>query len=120
MIKLPKNNTPRSLIFIQDIVLCLFALIVAYLVRFDFVNIDRIILEKEWEVLKPALPIYIFVRALSFLLGKTYAGIIRHTGTQDAKRIFLTVTLGTSFTRFCIRVHPTGQPTNQSSNAPIN
>ena len=94
MIRLPKNNTPRWFIFTQDIALCLFALGAAYLVRFDFVNIDRTILEKEWEVLKPALPIYIFVRALSFILAKTYAGIIRHTGTQDAKRIFLTVTLG--------------------------
>ena len=82
------------MIFTQDILLCLFALIVAYLVRFDFVNIDRIILQNEWEVLKPALPIYVSIRALSFILGKTYAGIIRHTGTQDAKRIFLTVTLG--------------------------
>lgn len=78
----------------QDITLCLFALGMAYLVRFDFVNIDRTILEKEWEVLKPALPIYLLVRILSFILGKTYAGIIRHTGTQDAKRIFLTVTIG--------------------------
>jgi len=94
VIKLPKNNTPRWLIFLLDITLCLFALGVAYLVRFDFVNIDGIILEKEWEVLKPALPIYIVVRALSFFFGKTYAGIIRHTGTQDAKRIFLTITLG--------------------------
>jgi len=97
VIKLPKNNTPRWLIFVLDLSLCLFALGLAYLVRFDFVNIDGTILQKEWEVLKPALPIYIIVRTLSFLLGKTYAGIIRHTGTQDAKRIFITITLGSLF-----------------------
>ena len=40
------------------------------------------------------------VRAVSFLLGKTYAGIIRHTGTQDAIRIFLVLTLGSVL--FCV------------------
>ncbi len=95
MIPLPKNNTPRWIIFVIDIFLCLFALGMAYLIRFDFVNIDKAILQEEWNVLKPVLPIYIGIRALSFIIGKTYAGIIRYTGTQDAKRIFLVITAGT-------------------------
>lgn len=91
---LPKKNTPRWVIFIIDILLSLVALATAYLIRFDFVNIDLIAIGKEWEILKLALPIYILVRALSFVFGKTYAGIIRYTSTQDAKRIFLVVTIG--------------------------
>lgn len=91
---LPKKNTPRWVIFIIDILLSLVALATAYLIRFDFVNIDLIAVGKEWEILKLALPIYILVRALSFVFGKTYAGIIRYTSTQDAKRIFLVVTIG--------------------------
>lgn len=91
---LPKKNTPRWVIFLIDMLLCLIALSIAYLIRFDFVNIDKAIFLKEWEILQLALPIYILVRALSFVIGKSYAGIIRYTSTQDAKRIFLVVTIG--------------------------
>lgn len=91
---LPKKNTPRWVIFLIDMLLCLMALSIAYLIRFDFVNIDKAIFLKEWEILQLALPIYILVRALSFVIGKSYAGIIRYTSTQDAKRIFLVVTIG--------------------------
>lgn len=94
MFLLPKRNAPRWVIFLIDMLLCVFALGMAYLVRFDFININKVLLLKEWEVLKISLPIYIVIRALFFLLGRTYAGIIRHTGTQDAKRIFLVITLG--------------------------
>jgi len=95
MIALPSRNTPRWVIFIFDILLCLGALGIAYLVRFDFFNRDEIEMATEWSVLKPVLPIYILVRALSFIFGKTYAGIIRYTSTQDAKRIFLVLLSGT-------------------------
>lgn len=88
---LPEKNTPRWLIFLIDIFLCLFSLLLAYLVRFDFLSLPY---EEELPVLKGALPIYIAVRALSFWITKTYAGIIRHTSTYDAKRIFVTITGG--------------------------
>ncbi|MCT4580560.1 MAG: polysaccharide biosynthesis protein [Flavobacteriales bacterium] len=94
---LPKKNTPRWVIFLIDMLLCFLALGTAYLIRFDFVNIDTAKAIKEWEILKLALPIYVLVRAISFVLGKTYAGIIRYTSTQDAKRIFLVVTIGSLF-----------------------
>lgn len=90
-----QGKTPRWLIFFIDIVLCLLALAVAYLIRFDFANPQQSILQEEWKVLKPALGFYILVRSLFFFFGKTYAGIIRYTSTQDAKRIFITITLGT-------------------------
>lgn len=92
-----QGKTPRWIIFIVDILLCLLALGFAYLIRFDFSNPKHYILIQEWEVLKPALPIYVLIRALSFYLGKTYAGIIRYTSTQDAKRVFLVVILGSLF-----------------------
>lgn len=90
---LPKKNAPRWVIFLIDIILSLVALATAYLIRFDFVNIDADTLEKEWMILRFALPIYILIKAIAFILGKTYAGIIRFTSTQDAKRIFIVVTL---------------------------
>lgn len=88
---LPEKNTPRWLIFLIDIFLCLFALLLAYLVRFDFLSLPY---EEELPVLKGALPFYIGIRAISFWISKTYAGIIRHTSTYDAKRIFVTITAG--------------------------
>ncbi len=42
-----------------------------------------------------AFPIYMIIRISSFLMGRTYAGIIRFTGTQDSVRI-LKVMIGGS------------------------
>lgn len=95
MILQPKGNTPRWVILSVDIALCLLALAIAYAIRFDFVQPDPNQLENEWEVLKPSLPIYLLIRIASFLLTKTYSGIIRFTSTQDAKRIFITLLVGT-------------------------
>lgn len=90
-----QGKTPRWLIFFVDLGICLLALLLAYLIRFDFANPVQSILQEEWKVLKPALPFYILIRAISFYFGKTYAGIIRYTSTQDAKRIFIYTSLGT-------------------------
>lgn len=76
-----------------DIFLCLFSLLFAYLVRFDFIDLP---IEEEWPILKVALPFYILIRAMTFYFGKTYAGIVRYTSTQDTKRIFIVVTLGSA------------------------
>lgn len=78
-----------------DVIICALAYGIAILLRFEFhppqIEIDLAI---------GFLWIFILVRAVSFLLGKTYAGIIRHTGTQDAIRIFLVLTLGSVL--FCV------------------
>lgn len=95
MILQPKGNTPRWVILSIDILLCLLALSIAYAIRFDFVQPEPNQLKNEWKVLKPSLLIYLLIRISSFLLTKTYSGIIRFTSTQDAKRIFLTLLAGT-------------------------
>src|SRR5690554_5899735 len=41
-----------------------------------------------------AFPIYMIIRIVSFILGKTYAGIIRFTGTQDSMRLLRTLAIG--------------------------
>jgi FlaA1/EpsC-like NDP-sugar epimerase len=88
---IPDKNTPRWIIFLIDMGICLVSLSLAYLLRFDFVSFP---IETEWAVLKYSLPVFIAVRALTFYFGKTYSGIIRYTSTQDSKRIFIYVTLG--------------------------
>ena len=87
----PERHVPRGIIFLIDLLICLFALALAYLVRFDFLSLPY---KEELPVLQKALPIYILVRAASFFIGKTHWGIIRHTGTYDAKRIFIAISAG--------------------------
>lgn len=92
MFKLPDKNTPRWIIFAADIVIVLFSLILAYLIRFDFIYFP---LQEEWPVLRISLPVFLLIRAIGFYIGKTYSGIVRYTSTQDTKRIFVVVSIGT-------------------------
>ncbi len=64
----------------------------AYLVRFEF-SPPR----NEIDLALSFLPILLAVRVLSFYLGKTYAGIIRYTSSQDTVRIFFVLTAGSVF-----------------------
>ncbi|MDG1915463.1 MAG: nucleoside-diphosphate sugar epimerase/dehydratase [Crocinitomix sp.] len=92
MIPLPKQNTPRWIIFGVDIFISVLALLMAYLIRFDSTDLP---IDEELTIFKIGLPIYIIIRGGSFLIFKTYRGIVRHTSTEDIKKIALSVTLGT-------------------------
>ncbi len=83
------QHLPRWLILLIDLVICLCSVILAYLLRFNF-HIPA----HELKPLPLVIGIMIPVRLISFLVGRTYAGIIRYTSTQDAMRIFLTVLSG--------------------------
>jgi len=65
------------------------AYVAAYLVRFEFAPPTS-----ELALAKAFIPVLLSVRLISFLLGKTYAGIIRFTSSQDTLRIFTVLTLG--------------------------
>jgi len=91
---LPKNNIPRWAIFFIDIFLSIIALFLAYIIRFDFINFNKQIFENELDVFINALPFYLGIRILLAVIFKTYAGIIRYTSTQDTKRIFITISIG--------------------------
>jgi len=86
---LPNRNTPRWIIFAIDVATCLVALMAAYLVRFEFRPPAS-----EVDLAIRFLPVFILVRVLSFAAGRTYAGIIRYTSTQDTLRIFTVLTIG--------------------------
>lgn len=87
---LPKKNTPRSLIFIIDIFICIFSIFIAYLLRFNFQ-----IPEVDRNDMPFVIGYIILIRAISFIIGKTYAGIIRYTSSKDAQRIFVVISIGT-------------------------
>lgn len=92
--KFPENYIQRWVIFGFDILVTVLALFIAYALRFDFFSSQQTFGE-EFTVLKSSFPFFIGVRILLFYLGKTHAGIIRYTSSEDAKRIFYVVSLGT-------------------------
>lgn len=81
---------PRWGILLIDVVLCLLALTAAYLLRFNF-RVPAL----EVDLLVPVLPLFLAVRITSFLIAGLPRLMVRHTNTDDARRIFLTVLGGT-------------------------
>jgi len=83
------RNMPRWVIFFIDMGICLFSLILAYLVRFNF-SIPQLAIDDFPLVFAFVLGI----RAVSFYISKIYQGIVKHTGSKDSQRIFIVITLG--------------------------
>ncbi len=88
------NNTwPRYSIFLTDTLLSLFSVILAYELRFNFK-----IPPSELAGLSTGIIFLVAVRIITFFIFGTYTGMIRYTSSEDALRIFYTVTIGTLFT----------------------
>src|SRR5688572_10304844 len=85
-----KRNLPGGIIFLFDMGIVFFSLIAAYLVRFSLA-----IPEKEIATFYFVFPVVLGVRAASFYIARTYAGIIRYTSTRDVQRIVGTIFTGT-------------------------
>jgi FlaA1/EpsC-like NDP-sugar epimerase len=83
---LPKSNIPRWVIMAMDIFLSLFALFFAYLIRFDL-KADETLIRAEWEILSKSIGVYLFVKLAVFYLFKIHKGLVRHTSTEDLRRI---------------------------------
>jgi FlaA1/EpsC-like NDP-sugar epimerase len=87
-----KKHAPRWLILILDLLISLFSLFFAYLLRFNFdvrtISIDFFL---------KSLAVVIITRLIFFTATKSYAGIIRYTGTKDAVRIIFVIA-ATNFT----------------------
>ena len=83
------------MIFSADVIISALAFVVAFLIRFEF-HPPQI----EIDLGARFFWIFILVRGGAFYIGKTYAGIIRYTSTQDAIRIFTVLTLGSVV--FCL------------------
>lgn len=82
---------PRWGVLLIDLVLCLMALATAYLLRFNFQ-----VPAHEVDLLLPVLPVFLAVRGASFVLAGTHRLMVRHTSTEDARLIFLTVLAGSA------------------------
>jgi FlaA1/EpsC-like NDP-sugar epimerase len=87
-----KKYTPRWIVFLIDVFISAASIALAYLLRFNFE-----IPETNVASLFFILPFVVSIRIISFIVGRTYAGIVRYTGLHDAQRIFITVFLGSLF-----------------------
>lgn len=86
-----RSATPRWIIFILDIFIVIFSIVFAYFLRFNF-NIPK----DNIDELAIIIPVVIFVRVISFLISKSYIGLVRYTSTRDVQRIFTVLILGSA------------------------
>ncbi len=87
-----KNAIPRWIIFTIDIIICVLSVLLAFLLRFNFS------IPYEERITIPSILGYvILIRAISFIIFRTYSGIVRHTSSQDIIKIFLAVLSGSLF-----------------------
>jgi len=84
-----RENTPRWFIFLIDLAIVASSVVLAYLLRFNF---D--IPPSELDPFPLILLYMAVVRSASFLIARSYAGIIRYTSTGDALRVFATILAG--------------------------
>jgi hypothetical protein len=85
---LPKNNMPRWVIIIIDLMISAVALMFAYLMRFDL-KTDPYLIRTEWEILSKSILLYFGIKFLVFYFFKVHKGLVRHTSTEDLRRILL-------------------------------
>ena len=83
------KNIPRVVILIIDMFIVVASVMLAYLLRFNFS-----IPEVELEAFPKVLAYVVLVRLVSFLIGRTFVGIIKYTSTEDVIRISVVVFIG--------------------------
>lgn len=83
-----KKNTPRWVIVIFDLLIHLFALFFAYLIRFDL-KADFSLIQTEWAILSKALWFFVLVKVGVFAIFQIHQGIVRHSSSADFKRIVI-------------------------------
>lgn len=76
------------MIMAMDLFLSLFALFFAYLLRFDLKAEEKWI-KPEWDILSKSILIYVLIKVTTFYFFKIHKGLIRHTSTEDLRRIVL-------------------------------
>lgn len=88
---LSSGYTPKWIIFLLDLLTCLLSFVAANILRYNF-NLSA----EDFNNFLHTVPLVITIRMVFFILFRTYSGIIRFTGTQDAIRIFKSITWGSA------------------------
>lgn len=85
------NIVPRWVIFIIDLSLTLFALLLAKLIKHNFIIADI-----DTVAVYNAIVAVTIVNSFVFINVKTYAGIVRYTSAQDSFRILFAILASTT------------------------
>jgi FlaA1/EpsC-like NDP-sugar epimerase len=99
------KNFPRWIIILSDLLIGIFSLGIAYLIRFDL-KADKSLIKQEWDILSKSILFYIVIKLVTFFIFKIHKGLIRHTSVEDIRRIlFASITssllfLGVGLVRF--------------------
>ena len=93
--RFPDWYVSKKIILLFDVFLTLISLILAYLIRFDFIDFYELFWIKQYKSIVWGIPTLVIVRYLTFLIGRTHKRIIRHLSYEDTLRIFYTVSSGT-------------------------
>jgi FlaA1/EpsC-like NDP-sugar epimerase len=89
MFPFPKSYVPRWIVFLIDLGICTVSISLAFLLRFNFA-----IPENYINAMSFLLPLVLFIRSLTFVIFRSYAGIIRYSGARDTERIIYVTTTG--------------------------
>ena len=85
-----KSRTPRWIIIVTDLFINLFALLFAYIIRFDL-DSQSVLIQEEWDKFSNYLWLFVAVKFVVFYSFQIHKGLVRHTSTQDLNRIFFAV-----------------------------
>ena len=84
------RHTPRWMVFFLDLVLGIASMGIAYMLRFN------LSIPAEWSSrFSLVFPLVVIVRGAGFIVFRTFAGLIRYTGSKDTARILYAVAAGT-------------------------
>lgn len=87
----PQSYTPRWIVFLLDLIICLISIASAYMVYYNVNILDEISPNYHLVLI---IPFVLFVRAVTFIIFRSYAGIVRYTSAKDTERIVIVVLLG--------------------------
>ncbi|KPK80915.1 MAG: hypothetical protein AMS27_16010, partial [Bacteroides sp. SM23_62_1] len=87
--RIDEGYSPRWIVFLVDMVIVVFSIMLAFLLRFNFVLTDDYRRYMYFGVL-----LVFLVRSSLSLIFKTYAHIIRHTSSLDIARLILSTSVG--------------------------
>jgi FlaA1/EpsC-like NDP-sugar epimerase len=90
LVKYFRSTMPSWVIFNIDIIISVFSLILAYLLRFNFS------IPADYPINYPlVLIVTVSVRCLTFYVGKTSSMIIRHSSIRDIFKLLVVLFIGT-------------------------
>ncbi|MBO4372426.1 MAG: hypothetical protein J5826_05790, partial [Bacteroidales bacterium] len=82
-------HAPKWVVFSIDVLIICVSILVGYMLRFNF-SLSESLNQNLWYAFALIVPI----RVISFVVSKTYAGLVRYTSTNDAIRICVTILIG--------------------------